>query len=539
MKKKLFSPLLGAAVIAAALISGFSFNKVTAHAEGLGACSLTSATIAGANVVVNLSSSDLPSSDDGKYYLFAEKMYDKGPTGAPVASAPIAANATFQVPLNHNTASSHLYDKFQVAVLQGGNYVGVTGGRYITNPEALAGGSPARKNNGKKGLILDGGKIGNGNTETTELGVQQGAYNINLEDIIGGNRQVQFNYNGKTYYYDSNYINQYDHCVRTSTAQGMGMTMVLLNPYSKEDSFMIAPSARNGIGRYNYYLMNTSEAQGLENLEAVVAFLAWRYNGKNGCGQVDNWVVGNEVNVKFIWNYSSVTDEMTYAQLYADSLRVCYNAIKSYNANAYVCISLDQNWTKVHNNNYYSARSMIEAINAVVINQGNFDWGLAEHPYNYPMTWTSFWTPMNENCAAMATHGIDTGYLTMQNIDALTDYMCQPAFKNTKGAVRPILLTEVGYSSTQGEEAQAAATVYAYQRAMNNSHINMIIFNRQTDAAVEVKDGLAVGLTDQNGRRKLAFEYFQQMSGPNAASYIQRSAAYMGIADWNAAMYKR
>ena len=184
-------------------------------------------------------------------------------------------------------------------------FVPVTGAKYITNPEALATSSPARKNNGKKGLILDGAKIGNGNTESVTLGVQQGAYNINLEDVIGGNSQVVYEYNGKTYHFDSSYLSQYDHCVRTSTSQGMGMTMVLLNPYARGEEFMISPYARGGLGRCNYYMMNTSEDAGLEYLEAVVSFLAWRYNGQNGFGQVDNWVIGNEVNAKNVWNYTS------------------------------------------------------------------------------------------------------------------------------------------------------------------------------------------------------------------------------------------
>jgi hypothetical protein len=139
----------------------------------------------------------------------------------------------------------------------------------------------------------------------------------------------------------------------------------------------------------------------------------------------------------------------------------------------------------------------------------------------------------------MIQHNIDTPYLSMENIDALTDYMCQPAMRNTKGAVRPILLTEVGYSSTQGEEAQAAAIVYAYQRAATNRYINMIVFNRQTDFGAEVSQGLSVGLTRQDGSRKLAFEFYQQMNGANAGAYIQRAAAYMGITDWQGAMHAR
>ena len=540
MTKRIFSALSGAFFCAMVVLSVFSFDAVKSEAAGTGAVTINSVSISGQNVVVNVSASDLPSSDDGLFYLFSEKPYQATVAGSPIASAGMGAAVSFSVPLGYNTASSHLYDKFQVAVLQGGSYVAVAGAKYITNPEALASGSPARKNNGKKGLILDGAKIGNGNTESTTLGVQQAAYNINLEDVVGGNGGVKYDYNGKSYSFDSSYLSQYDHAIRTSTNQGMGMTIVLLNPYAAGEEFMISPTARGGISKaHNYYLMNTSEDQGLEYLEAVVSFLAMRYNGKNGCGQVDNWVIGNEVNAKNVWNYSNVSDLMSYAQLYSDSLRVCYNAIKSRNANAYVCISLDQNWTHIHNSSYYSARATLEAINACITSQGNIDWALAEHPYNYPMQWTSFWTPKNATAAAMINHTIDTPYISMENIEQLTDYMCLPAMRNTKGAVREILLTEIGYSSTQGEEAQAAAIVYAYQRVVTNQYIKLIAFNRQTDYPLEVSQGLSVGLTRQDGSRKLAFEYFQQMNGANAAAYIQKSAAYMGIADWNAAMNAR
>ncbi len=537
MTKKTISSLSMAAISAAFALSVFIFSPVTAHAAGLGAVTIGSATISGDKVVVTVGASDLPDSDDGVYYLFAEKTYQGSPAGDPIATMPISTGGSFSVPLGYQTASCRLYDKFQVAVKQGGQFVAVSGAKYITNPEALAGSTTApRKNSGKKGLILDGAKIGNGNTEATELGIQQGAYNINLTDIIGGDGAVKYGYNGKDYAFDSVHLSQYDYCVRTNTNLGMGMTMVLLNPYSKGEEFMISPTARGGIGRSSYYLMNTSEDKGLEYLEAVVSFLAVRYNGKNGCGQVDNWVIANEVNAKTVWNYSNVADEMSYAQLYSDSVRVCYNAIKSRNANANVCISLDQNWTHTHNTSYYSARSMLEAINTCITAQGNIDWCLAEHPYNYPMTWTSFWNPKSPS---MINHTQDTPYLSMENIEQLTDYMCQPAMRNSKGAVRPILLTEVGYTSTQGEENQAAAIVYAYQRCMTNQYITLIAFNRQTDFPLEVRQGLSVGLSTQGGKRKQAFEFYQQMSGPNAGEYIARSAAIMGITDWNAAMNAR
>ncbi len=517
----------------------FLFDSFDSKAAGTGYVSVNSAAIAGGNVVVTVSASDIPDSDDGIYYLYAEKTYQDSPSGAPVATAPIGAGATFSFPLGYGTAQCHLYEKFQVAVIHGGAVVPVCAGKYISNPEALAGVHLAKKNTGKKGLILDGAKIGNGNTEVLSLGVQQAAYNINLEDVIGGNRAVPFNYNGKTYFYDSVYLSQYDHCVRTTTSQGISLTMVLLNPYVRGEEYMISPYSRNGLGRSNYYMMNTSEDAGLEALEAVVAFLANRYNGRNGVGQIDNWVVGNEVNARDIWNYTRNLDIATYARLYADSLRVCYTAIRSQNSNATVCLSLDNEWNTVAGGANYTARATLEYVNAYILTNGNFDWAMAIHPYNCPMTWTSFWTPKSAQTASLVQHSIDTPYLTMENIEQLTDYMCLSYMRNTKGQVRDILLTEVGYSSTQGEEAQAAAMVYAYYRTMTNQYLDMIIFNRQTDFPLEVKSGLSVGLTHQNGAPKMAYEFFANMNGAQAGNYKNYAAAYAGIADWNGAMHAR
>ncbi|MCR5556210.1 MAG: hypothetical protein K6F75_01440 [Butyrivibrio sp.] len=519
----------------------FLFFSIDSKAAGTGAVSITSATISGGEVVVIAAASDLPDSDDGIYYLYAEKTYQDNPTGNVVATAPVGPDAVFVFPLNYGTTACHLYEKFQVAVLQGGAVVPLCAAKYISNPEALAHVSLPKKNNGKKGLILDGAKIGNGNTEVLTLGVQQGAYNINLEDVIGGNRVIPYNYNGKTYYFDSSYMSQYDHCVRITSSQGIGLTMVLLNPYAAGEEYMISPYARGGIGKSksSYYLMNTSEDAGLEALEAVVSYLANRYDGQHGVGQVDNWVIANEVNAKDYWNYAGAMDVATYARLYADSLRVCYMAIRSQNANATVCLSLDNEWTSVAGGANYTARTTLEHINAYVKAQGDFDWALAFHPYNYPMAWTNFWSPKSAKTAAMIRHSIDSPYISMENIEQLTDYMSLEFMRGTRGQVRDILLTEIGYSSNQGEANQAAAMIYAYHRTVTNQYLDMIVFNRQTDFPVEVRNGLSVGLSYQNGARKQSFDAFANMNGANAENYKNFAANFAGIADWNAAMYAR
>jgi len=75
------------------------------------------------------------------------------------------------------------------------------------------------------------------------------------------------------------------------------------------------------------------------------------------------------------------------------------------------------------------------------------------------------------------------------------------------GEVRPVILSELGYSSSQGEINQAAAFAYAYYAAENNPYINAILLSRQTDAGEEIAQGLALGLSTQGGPPDREFYY--------------------------------
>lgn len=129
----------------------------------------------------------------------------------------------------------------------------------------------------------------------------------------------------------------------------------------------------------------------METLAAVGAFLAQRYRD-NDHGIVMNWIVGNEVNVRSDWNYMQYVDLDTYAREYANAVRVFYNSIKSMNANARVYVSMDQQWNRdLSSKNSYDVRDLLVSMNQVISSEGNIDWGLADHPYAYPLTNTTFW----------------------------------------------------------------------------------------------------------------------------------------------------
>ena len=108
MNKKIFSNLVLSVVSFFVVPFVFLFFSPISKAAGTGAVAISSATIHGGSVNIVVSASDLPDSDDGVYYLYAEKVYQNGPAGAALAALPIGASVTFQVPLNANTVDSRL-----------------------------------------------------------------------------------------------------------------------------------------------------------------------------------------------------------------------------------------------------------------------------------------------------------------------------------------------------------------------------------------------------------------------------------------------
>ncbi len=89
------------------------------------------------------------------------------------------------------------------------------------------------------------------------------------------------------------------------------------------------------------------------------------------------------------------------------------------------------------------------------------------------------------------------------------------------------------FPSTYGEDAQAAAFVYAYYIAENDPYIDAMILSRETDAAEEVSQGLALGLSYKDGRKKMIYDVFKYIDTDQAEKYTQFALDYIGISDWS------
>ncbi len=522
VKKILAGVMVVVTMAAAGKSAGLVSGNKGAVAEAAGrVVSITSCTIQGDNVVVNVSANPVPSSSDGQYYLYADEVYQDGVVGTVVAQAPVGATATFTFPLNYYAAGSNLSKKFLVAVRSGGSMVQVSDEHYITNPEAKATKTVARRDHGMKGILpnsLDTASF-------KELGIAQMVYNIYLGDIVGpgdGSNVIPFTYNGVDYQFNGAGLSQYDGFVRYCTDNNFQLTMTLLNNKTEAGADLIHPLARDS-HKCPGYAMNTKEDGGTQHLKAIAAFLAQRYSG-GAYGTVDNWVVGNEVNARTEWYYMNSTNIELNVSEYVKAFRIFYNEIKAVNANARIYTSFDQEWNRKSNPGCFLSKTYLDRFNYYMAREGNIDWSLSVHPYNAPLFDPYAWKQQSQ----YVNTTLATPYITMENVYILTDYMCQASFLSPTGRVRDISLTEIGYTSSFGEDAQYASIVYAYTMAENNPYITSFILFRETDDAHEMESHIAQGLKNLDGSRKMAYDAYKNLGTSGAAAVKAQASQIIG-----------
>lgn len=487
-------------------------------------------------VDVTVSAEGLAISDDGYYYLFEEKIYDTALRSDDYIIEELKdVNFTFSVNLNYNSANSRLFSKFVVAVKKDGEFLPISKPHYITNPEAIAKYMPSfTTTTSKKGLLVDPEKLAG--SELEDLGVKHAAYNIPLSRILGNTSNayyptVYYTYNGRSYAFNGQVIAEYDYVFSSLTNKGINITAIILNDIHPGYMQLIHPKARSG-GRAPYYAFNATDEEGTEFIAAIGSFLANRYSG-NGHGKVMNWVIGNEINARNEWNYIEYMNTPSYVEEYAKAFRIFYNSILSVNGNARVYLSLDQQWGKsLYSNNGYGSKEILDEFNRNIKAGGNIDWGVAYHPYNYPLTSAKAWSTSGR-ASSYVLDSETTPVITIKNIHVLTNYLQKEDFLTDSGEVRHVTLSEMGYTSSAGQDLQAASFVYAYKIIEANRYIDNMLFSRETDAPSEVAEGLALGINTQGGGHKSIYNAYKYVDTADSAAYTDFALRVIGISSWS------
>ena len=479
--------------------------------------------------------------DDGYYYLFELQPYETGIGSRTdyAAWCDKTEKLKFSLPFSGGDSDPRLYSRFVVALKIGDTYQAISAPIYVTNPGDVASFTEEYPEAmSKKGLLIELDMLG----DAMELGVKHTTINIPYHHIIGGN--LKYHYNGKDYYFNEELIASYDKMISSFSNKGIIVTAILLNGWNDAHPELHEAGLAKSSSAF-YYGFNVSTPEGYETTRALFSFMAERYSGADyKHGRVSNWIVGNEVNNNKNWNYVGPMDLASYTKLYEKNFRVAYTAIKSRSKNARVFFSTDYEWKKQNTNLQYAAKDFIDLFNAWISAEGNIEWGLAYHPYPYPMTEPEFW---DDDQTGMVNETFESPVINFKNLHVLTDYFQQAHMRTAGGQVRHIILSEEGFTSdsiSRGKvyDIQAAAFAYAYYLVDNNPYIDAFILNRQVDAITEVETSCAFGLWTVDMSRpdkviavmpKNIYQVFKHIDTRKSLRYSEFAKSIVGIAYWS------
>ena len=479
--------------------------------------------------------------DDGYYYLFELQPYETGIGSRTdyAAWCDKTEKLKFSLPFSGGDSDPRLYSRFVVALKIGDTYQAISAPIYVTNPGDVASFTEEYPEAmSKKGLLIELDMLG----DAMELGVKHTTINIPYHHIIGGN--LKYRHDGKDYYFNEELIASYDKMISSFSNKGIIVTAILLNGWNDAHPELHEAGLAKSSSAF-YYGFNVSTPEGYETTRALFSFMAERYSGADyKHGRVSNWIVGNEVNNNKNWNYVGPMDLASYTKLYEKNFRVAYTAIKSRSKNARVFFSTDYEWKKQNTNLQYAAKDFIDLFNAGISAAGNIEWGLAYHPYPYPMTEPEFW---DDDQTGMVNETFESPVVNFKNLHVLTDYFQQAHMRTAGGQVRHIILSEEGFTSdsiSRGKvyDIQAAAFAYAYYLVDNNPYIDAFILNRQVDAITEVETSCAFGLWTVDMSRpdkviavmpKNIYQVFKHIDTRKSLRYSEFAKSIVGISDWS------
>ena len=461
-------------------------------------------------ITVSATVSNYVKSSDSYYYLvYVDSNSGKVKKTVGKVKKPEKAKGKITFKLNISGHPEYAQGKFAIGIKKSKSaYSVISPKSYVSNPEKLSTNTAA--------YFVPGTKKGIQATDINELTDTKSKtvfFNLYISDLMRKDSGVEtYKYNGKTYHFNGLY--GYVYLVQQCNAKGIQVTaQISIDRNASTQSFITGNSP---YAETAYYGWNTDNSTTRQTMEAMFAYLGEKF-GKNNC-YISNWILGNEVNSASGYYYVGNVSFSKFISMYSEAFRCLYNAVKSSRGSPKVSICLDNCWNQKNAFTIcYSARSTLESFAAKISDmQKDVNWNLAYHAYNQPLSDSQFWSGAN---ASMFTSDANTTtFITMRNIQTLTDYV-----KNRFGSNTRIILSEQGFSSTYGGQAnQAAAIALAYYKAACNPMIDAFIIRSYKDEAHEVAQGLAMGLKDANGKKKTAYNVFKNMDSSNSLKYTEK-----------------
>ena len=313
------------------------------------------------------------------------------------------------------------------------------------------------------------------------------------------------------------------------------VTFNLLLSWKDDLSYLIHPSARVRVAA-PYYALNMKEERARNTFEALFCYMGEEF-GTNYKERVSNWTLGNEVNSCNAWNYSGNMSLQDNVANYAQAFQMLSQGVHRAVSSSRVFISLDHCWNTADAG--FAGKAFLDEFAAYMNRTApSMQWNVNYHPYSQPLNRSAFWSDYSNT-----TDSVSTRYISMRNIQVLTDYLgtLESRYGKASGSIR-VILGEMGYSAVGGEssaeELQAAALGYGYYKAMFNTRVDAYIIRAYLDDPAETRSGLYLGLrkNDTAQTAKKAYEVYKYLDTDQSLNYMTPYRNLIGISSWESAI---
>ncbi|MCF7955843.1 MAG: DUF5722 domain-containing protein [Phycisphaerae bacterium] len=359
------------------------------------------------------------------------------------------------------------------------------------------------------------------------LGIHNCTKNILLNAIFTDKPMKGFlehKFNGTMIYVNPKALQQYDLAMKEMDELKIVVSAIIL--ISRNTPFGHPDCAPAG----SYAMANVVEEKGWNLYAAAMDFLAGRYTRPDRkFGRITHWILHNEVDAGWIWTNAGEIPMDTYLDIYYRSMRTTQGVIRRYGDAGDVLISLTHYWTSRHNERCYAPKEMIDLLAKRSEQEGDFDWGLAYHPYPQNLRDPRTWQDRD------ATFDFQTKLITPKNLEVLDAYMRQESLLYD-GKVRTIVLSEQGSNSPDYSEKsfrdQAAGLLYTWLKFEKMDSIESYVHHRWMDYPHE--GGLNLGFwTNRIGQtpqhtKKPAWDVWMQVGTDQQFKAVEKYREVIG-----------
>ena len=462
--------------------------------------------------------------------------------------------------------SDNLYDKYYL--VQNGTIL--VGPVYATDIYSMRN-KAAFDHASKKGLTLE-------DQTTIDVAKEMGATNTvinwnlaemivatedadgNPRDLSGRTDLIKYESNGKTYYFKNDYVKGQDGLISAYSKAGMNVTLVVIS-WAKTLTADYPRSLMywNQTNRQTL-AYNTANDRGMEYWIAAMEFMADRYSKSANMGLVQKYIIGNEIDYTYDWyliepllpdangNYKgTAVDFDVFMEEFARTFRLANLAVKKYNSEAKVCVSLTHNWAMNSAESYrsgatsvrwnsYRPKEIIDWLVEVEGARGDYDWGLAVHPYaigtNPSNPLKTDVTGVNGQYYPITGDPDTTPWITVSNLEIYQLYLQRPENLYNGTELRTVSLTETTVLSQNSSSAdyqtsineQAASIAQTYYRAANIPCIDQIAYFQLHD---QTTTSYMVGLMTSGGVKKPAYDVWKYIDTDKSFVYSNKYLKYI------------